>query len=127
MATNPGSRVVCHEAEGFGRGRIDSLDKINSKFFMQYRQLVDQCYVHVSKHILQHLRRLRDRRTTDRHNLGLKNRAVERCPKPRRLPFHATNNLWNAPHTERRISVIDPLGRVDQPKVLSSSPSATFK
>src|SRR5467141_4843317 len=99
MATHPWSRIVRHEAEGFSRGRIDSLDEIYSQFFMQHGQLVDQCYVHVSKHVLQHLSRLGDRRATDRHNLGLKNRAVESCTKPRRLPLHPTNDLWNAPHT----------------------------
>src|SRR5207253_11105038 len=127
MPAHSWSRIVCHEAEGFRRRRVDSLDKINAQCFMQYRQLIDQGDVHISKHILQHLSRLRNGRTANSYNLRLKNRSVKRGTQPRGLLVHTTYNLRNTPHTKRSIPIIDPLRRIDKCKVPSSSLPTTFE
>src|SRR5207253_7924946 len=127
MPAHSWSRIVCHETEGFRRRRINSLDKINAQCFMQDRQLIDQGDVHVSKHILQHLSRLGNGRTTNSYNLRLENRSVKRGTQPRGLLIHTTYNLRNTPHTKRSIPIIDPLRRIDQREVPSSSIPTTFE
>ena len=127
MPADPGPGIMSYETERLRRRRIDRLDKIYTQRFVQNRQLVDQRDVHISKHVLKHLSRLRNRRTTDRHNLRLKNRAVEVCAKPRRLRVHATDNLRNTLHTERSVPIINPLRRIDQSEIGSSFLSSPLK
>src|SRR5437879_13172033 len=93
MPAHPWSRIVAHETEGFRRRRINSLDKIYTQCFMQNRQSIDQGDVHLSKHILQHLSRLRNGWTTNGHNLRLENRRVERRAQPRALSVHSGYNV----------------------------------
>src|SRR5438445_11995046 len=125
MPAHPWSRIVAHETEGFLRRRITSLDKTYTQCFMQNRQFIDQGDVHVSKHILQHLSRLRNGWTTNGHNFRLENRRVERRAQPRGLFIHAAYNLRNAPDAKRSIPVVDSLRRIDKCKVLSSILTAT--
>src|SRR5205807_7769306 len=95
--------------------------------FVQNRQFISQGDVHVSKHILQPLSRLRNGWTTNGHNLRLENRRVERRAQPRGLFIHAAYNLRNTPDTKRSIPVVDSLRRIDQCKDLSSSLTARFE
>jgi hypothetical protein len=125
MAAQARARVVGHEAEGLGGGRVDDLEQVDAHALADHLQLVDQADVHRAMDVLQQLGHLGHARGADRHDPvhGQGVKGLADGPAGRR---HAADQLGDVARVELRVARILPLGREDQEQVLADREAAAL-